>query len=65
MVSRISAVASLLMAVAAETKRLGTLIRELLARQDTSELDRFRSAGCATIGSVRIARCPQQEKLDR
>jgi MarR family transcriptional regulator, negative regulator of the multidrug operon emrRAB len=25
----------------AETKRLGTLIRELLARQDTSELDRF------------------------
>jgi MarR family transcriptional repressor of emrRAB len=42
MASRISAVASLLDVLSpAETKRLGTLIRELLARQDTSELDRF------------------------
>jgi DNA-binding MarR family transcriptional regulator len=42
LVSRISAVASLLDALSpAETKRLGTLIRELLARQDTSEMDRF------------------------
>ncbi|WP_244541655.1 MarR family winged helix-turn-helix transcriptional regulator [Afipia sp. GAS231] len=40
--SRISAVASLLDVLSpAETKRLGTLIRELLAKQDTSELDRF------------------------
>src|SRR5437773_985124 len=42
LVSRISAVASLLDVLSpAEMKRLGTLIRELLARQDTSELDRF------------------------
>jgi MarR family transcriptional regulator, negative regulator of the multidrug operon emrRAB len=42
MASWISAVASLLDVLSpAETKRLGTLIRELLARQDTSELDRF------------------------
>jgi MarR family transcriptional repressor of emrRAB len=42
MASRISAVTSLLDVLSpAETKRLGTLIRELLARQDTSELDRF------------------------
>jgi|SRR5882757_8235445 len=42
MASRISAVASLLDVLSpTETKRLGTLIHELLARQDTSELDRF------------------------
>jgi len=42
MASRISAVASLLDVLSpAEAKRLGTLIRELLARQDTSEMDRF------------------------
>ena len=40
--SRISAVASLLDVLSpAETKRLGTLIHELLARQDTTEMDRF------------------------
>lgn len=40
--SRISAVASLLDVLSpAETKQLGTLMRKLLARQDTSELDRF------------------------
>jgi DNA-binding MarR family transcriptional regulator len=42
MASRISAVGSLLGVLSSdETKRLGALIRELLARQDTSELDRF------------------------
>jgi MarR family transcriptional regulator, negative regulator of the multidrug operon emrRAB len=42
MESRISAVASLLDVLSpADTKRLGTLICELLAKQDTSELDRF------------------------
>ncbi|QOG16853.1 DNA-binding transcriptional regulator, MarR family [Bradyrhizobium arachidis] len=42
MTSRISAVASLLDVLSpAETKRLETLIHELLARQDTSEMDRF------------------------
>ncbi|MDH2405862.1 MarR family winged helix-turn-helix transcriptional regulator [Bradyrhizobium sp. SSUT18] len=42
MASRLSAVASLLDVLSpAETKRLGTLLHELLARQDTSELDRF------------------------
>ena len=42
MVSRISAVASLLDVLSpTETKRLGALIRQLLVRQDTSELDRF------------------------
>lgn len=42
MTSRISAVASLLDVLSPpETKRLETLIHELLARQDTSELDRF------------------------
>jgi DNA-binding MarR family transcriptional regulator len=40
--SRISAVASLLDVLSpAETKRLGTLVHELLARQDTTEMDRF------------------------
>ncbi|MTV16057.1 MULTISPECIES: MarR family transcriptional regulator [Bradyrhizobium] len=40
--SRISAVMSLLDVLsAAERKQLATLIRELLARQDTSEMDRF------------------------
>jgi DNA-binding MarR family transcriptional regulator len=42
MASRISAVTSLLDVLSpADTKRLGALIRELLARQDTSEQDRF------------------------
>jgi len=42
MASRLSAVTSLLDVLSpTETKQLGTLIRELLARQDTSELDRF------------------------
>ncbi|WP_247989074.1 MarR family winged helix-turn-helix transcriptional regulator [Bradyrhizobium sp. 186] len=42
MTSRISAVASLLDVLSpAETKRLETLLHELLARQDTSEMDRF------------------------
>jgi hypothetical protein len=42
LVSRISAVTSLLEVLSpAETKQLGTLIRELLARQDISEMDRF------------------------
>jgi len=42
LVSRISAVASLLDVLSpAETKQLGTLLREVLARQDTSEMDRF------------------------
>nr|WP_249136299.1 MarR family transcriptional regulator [Bradyrhizobium tropiciagri] len=40
--SRISAVTSLLDVMSpAERKQLATLIRELLARQDTSEMDRF------------------------
>ena len=40
--SRISAVTSLLDVLSpAERKQLETLIRELLARQDTSEMDRF------------------------
>ncbi|MCP1913587.1 MULTISPECIES: MarR family winged helix-turn-helix transcriptional regulator [Bradyrhizobium] len=40
--SRISAVTSLLDVLSvAERKQLATLIRELLARQDTSEMDRF------------------------
>jgi len=40
--SRISAVGSLLDVLSpAEAKQLGTLLRELLARQDTSEMDRF------------------------
>lgn len=42
MACRISAVVSLLDVLStAEMKRLGALIHELLARQDTSELDRF------------------------
>jgi MarR family transcriptional regulator, negative regulator of the multidrug operon emrRAB len=42
MTSRISAVASLLDVLSpAETKRLEALLHELLARQDTSEMDRF------------------------
>lgn len=42
MASRISAVVSLLDVLSpAETKRLGTLLHELLARQDTTELERF------------------------
>jgi DNA-binding MarR family transcriptional regulator len=42
MASRISAVTSLLDVLSpTETKRLETLLHELLARQDTSEMDRF------------------------
>ncbi|MDP3748115.1 MAG: MarR family transcriptional regulator [Phenylobacterium sp.] len=42
MASRISAVGSLLDVLSpAETKQLGTLIGEVLGRQDTTELDRF------------------------
>ena len=42
MASRISAVAALLEVLSpAEAKRLGTLIHKVLARQDTSEMDRF------------------------
>ena len=40
--SRISAVASLLEVLSqADTRRLGALIRDLLAKQNTSEMDRF------------------------
>ena len=57
LVSRISAVASLLDVLSpAEMKRLGTLIRELLARQDTSELDRFTI--CRMCDDTVCANCP-------
>ena len=60
MESRISAVASLLDVLSpAETKRLGTLIRELLASRTPPRWIASRSAGCATTASVPIARCPQ------
>ena len=67
MVSRISAVASLLDALSpAETKRLGTLIRELLARQDTTELDRFTI--CRMCDDPVCTNCPlptTKSKRDR
>ena len=60
MVSRISAVASLLDVLSpAETKRLGTLIVSCWQGRTPPSWIASRSAGCATIGSVRIARCPQ------
>jgi len=55
--SRISAVASLLDVLSpAETKRLGTLIRELLSRHDTSEMDRFTI--CRMCDDKVCANCP-------
>ncbi len=55
--SRISAVASLLDVLSpAEAKRLGTLIRELLARQDTSEIDRFTI--CRMCDNSVCTNCP-------
>src|SRR5947208_1026101 len=55
--SRISAVASLLDALPpAKTKRLGALIRELLARQNTSELDRFTI--CRMCDDSVCTKCP-------
>ena len=57
MESRISAVASLLNVLSpAETKQLGTLMRELLARQDTSELDRFTI--CRMCDDRVCTKCP-------
>ncbi|MEP6837957.1 MAG: MarR family winged helix-turn-helix transcriptional regulator [Bradyrhizobium sp.] len=57
MVSRISAVTSLLDVLSpAETKQLGTLIRELLARQDTSEMDRFTI--CRMCDDRVCTKCP-------
>lgn len=57
MTSRISAVASLLDVLSpAEAKRLGTLIRELLARQDTSEMDRFTI--CRMCDDRVCTKCP-------
>ena len=55
--SRISAVASLLEVLSpAEGQRLETLIRELLARQDTSELDRFTI--CRMCDDRTCTNCP-------
>ena len=57
MVSRISTVASLLEVLSpGEANRLGTLIRELLARQDTSEMDRFTI--CRMCDDKVCANCP-------
>jgi MarR family transcriptional regulator, negative regulator of the multidrug operon emrRAB len=65
--SRISAVASLLEVLSAsETKRLGTLIHDLLARQDTSEMDRFTI--CRMCDDRCCTNCPlptSKSKLDR
>ena len=55
--SRISAVASLLDVLSSsETKQLGTLLRELLARQDTSEMDRFTI--CRMCDNGVCSNCP-------
>ena len=55
--SRISAVASLLDVLSpTEAKQLGTLLRELLARQDTSEMDRFTI--CRMCDDRVCANCP-------
>jgi DNA-binding MarR family transcriptional regulator len=55
--SRISAVASLLDVLSPmEAKQLGTLLRELLARQDTSEMDRFTI--CRMCDDRVCASCP-------
>ena len=57
MASRISAVGSLLEVLSpAETKQLGSLIRELLARLDTSELDRFTI--CRMCDDRVCTKCP-------
>ncbi|MGY2938050.1 DNA-binding MarR family transcriptional regulator [Bradyrhizobium sp. GM6.1] len=57
MTSRISAVASLLDVLSpAETKRLETLLHELLARQDTSEMDRFTI--CRMCDDSACTNCP-------
>lgn len=57
LVSRISAVTSLLEVLSpAETKRLGMLIRELLARQDTSEMDRYTI--CRMCDDSVCTKCP-------
>jgi MarR family transcriptional regulator, negative regulator of the multidrug operon emrRAB len=65
--SRISAVASLLDVLApAKAKQLGTLIRELLATQDTSELDRFTI--CRMCDDRVCTNCPlptSKSKRDR
>src|SRR6266478_2847607 len=67
LVSRIAAVASLLDVMSpAETKRLGTLIRELLGRQDTSEQDRFTI--CRMCDDPVCTNCPlptTKSKRDR
>ena len=55
--SRISAAASLLDVLSpAETKQLGRLIRDLLARQNTSELDRFTI--CRMCDDTVCRNCP-------
>ncbi len=55
--SRISAVASLVDVLStSERKRLGELMRDLLARQDTSELDRFTICRMCDNGICR--NCP-------
>jgi DNA-binding MarR family transcriptional regulator len=55
--SRISAVNSLLDVLSpAEAKRLGTLLRDLLARQDTTEMDRFTI--CRMCDDSVCANCP-------
>jgi len=57
MQSRIAAVASLLDVLSpSEAKQLGTLIRELLARQDTSEMDRFTI--CRMCDDRVCTKCP-------
>ncbi|MBR1120430.1 winged helix-turn-helix transcriptional regulator [Bradyrhizobium lablabi] len=65
--SRISAVTSLLDVLSpTETKRLGALIRELLARQDTSEMDRFTI--CRMCDDTVCTNCPlptSKKKRDR
>jgi DNA-binding MarR family transcriptional regulator len=55
--SRISAVATFVDVLSAsERKRLGELIRDMLARQDTSELDRF--AICRMCDNGICTNCP-------
>jgi DNA-binding MarR family transcriptional regulator len=67
MASRITAVTSLLDVLSpAEAKRLGALMRELLARQDTSELDRFTI--CRMCDDSVCTNCPlptTKNKRDR
>jgi DNA-binding MarR family transcriptional regulator len=55
--SRISAVASLLDVLSAsERKRLGELIHDMLARQNTSEMDRFKT--CRMCDNGVCSNCP-------